>query len=151
MNSLAAYRGLRLGATRIIPAGEGAVTAVLAAVGARGADVVVEASGAPGQLASAIRMVRSGGTILVVGLPARAPEVDVHALVLREITLRTSCAHVFADDLAPALQLLATTNLGHELFDSVHPLDHIAELLERLASGKLDGKVLFDPQLPATS
>jgi hypothetical protein len=28
----------------------------------------------------------------------------------------------------------------------VHPLDDIAEQLERLASGQLHGKVLFDPQ-----
>src|SRR6266545_2310159 len=120
-------RALRLGATRIIPAGEGVVADVLAAVGQRGADVVIEASGAPGQLASAIRMVRSGGTILQVGLPAAPPEVDVHALVIREITIRTSLAHVFAQDVAPALQLLATTHLGRELFDSVHPLDDVAE------------------------
>jgi len=37
--------------------------------------------------------------------------------------------------------------LGHELVDSVHPLDDIAEQLERLASGQLHGKVLFDPSL----
>jgi len=140
-------RATRLGATRVVPAGERAVADVLAAVGERGADVVIEASGAHGQLASAIRMVRAGGTILQIGLPARAPEVDVHALVVREITIRTSLAHVFADDLAPALQLLATTELGRELLDSVHPLDDVAEQLERLAAGQLHGKVLFDPAL----
>lgn len=140
-------RALRLGAARSIAAGEGAVAEVLALVDARGADVVIEASGAPGQLASAIRMVRAGGTILQVGLPASPPELDVHALVLREITIRTSCAHVFAEDLAPALHLLATTELPRELLDSVHPLDDIAEQLERLASGQLHGKVLFDPSL----
>jgi len=144
-------RALRMGATRIVAAGEAAVADVLAAVGPRGADVVIEASGAPDQLATAIRMVRSGGTILLVGLPARPPEVDVHALVLREITIRTSCAHVFAQDLAPALQLLATTALGRELVDSVHPLDEIAEQLARLAAGELHGKVLFDPSLPTRS
>jgi (R,R)-butanediol dehydrogenase/meso-butanediol dehydrogenase/diacetyl reductase len=147
-------RALRVGATRTIHAGqanETAVAGVLAATGGRGADVVIEASGAPGQLASAIRMVRAGGTILQVGLPATPPEVDVHSLVIREITIRTSLAHVFAQDLAAALQLLATTDLGRELLDSVHPLDDVAEQLERLASGQLQGKVLFDPSLPASS
>ena len=144
-------RASRLGAFRVIPAGERAVADVLAAVGERGADVVIEASGAPGQLASAIRMVRAGGTILQIGLPARAPEVDVHALVVREITIRTSLAHVFAEDLAPALALLATTDLGRELIDSVHPLDEVAEQLERLAAGALHGKVIFDPSLPTST
>jgi len=138
-------RALRLGAARIIPAGDGVVDDVLAAVHPRGADVVIEASGAPGQLANAIRMVRAGGTILQVGLPARHPEVDLAAVVLREVTVRTTNAHVFADDLAPALELLATSGLVDELLDSVHPLADIADQLERLATGKLEGKVLFDP------
>jgi (R,R)-butanediol dehydrogenase/meso-butanediol dehydrogenase/diacetyl reductase len=144
-------RALRLGAIRGIPAGASAVADALAAIGARGADVVIEASGAAGQLASAIRMVRSGGTILQVGLPVGPPEIDVHALVIREITIRTSNAHVFAQDLAPALQLLATTDLGRELLDSVHPLDAVPEQLERLARGQVHGKVLFDPWLASAA
>ncbi|MES2171284.1 MAG: alcohol dehydrogenase catalytic domain-containing protein [Actinomycetota bacterium] len=138
-------RALRLGAARIIPAGHDTVADVLAAVHPRGADVVIEASGAPDQLANAIRMVRAGGTILQVGLPARHPEIDLAAVVLHEVTLRTTNAHVFGEDLAPALELLATTGLAHELLDSVHPLEDIAEQLERLATGRLEGKVLFDP------
>jgi (R,R)-butanediol dehydrogenase/meso-butanediol dehydrogenase/diacetyl reductase len=143
-------RAARLGATRIIPTSAAIVADVLAAVDPRGADVVIEASGAPGQLANAIRMVRSGGTILQVGLPASPPEVDVHSLVIREITLRTTNAHVFAQDLAPALELLASSELASELLDSVHPLEDIGELLELLATGKLEGKVLFDPSLLTT-
>ena len=140
-------RAARLGATRIIPAGENIVSEVLAAVDPRGADLVIEASGAPGQLANAIRMVRSGGTILQVGLPAEPPEVDIHSLVIREITLRTTNAHVFAQDLGPALDLLGRGTLAAELLDSVHPLGDLAEQLERLATGRLEGKVLFDPSL----
>ena len=141
-------RAARLGAARIIPTSDDVVADVLAAVDPRGADLVIEASGAPGQLANAIRMVRSGGTILQVGLPASPPEVDVHSLVIREITIRTTNAHVFAQDLAPALELLASSELASELLDSVHPLEDIAELLELLATGKLEGKVLVDPSLP---
>ena len=140
-------RALRLGATRIIASGDDVVSEVLAAVHPRGADVVIEASGAPGQLANAIRMVRAGGTVLQVGLPAVHPEVDLAAVVLREVTLRTTNAHVFADDLGPALDLLATTDLADELLDSVRPLGDLAEQLERLATGRLEGKVLFDPSL----
>jgi len=140
-------RALRLGATRIIPAGDGIVAEVLAAVHPRGADVVIEASGAPGQLANAIRMVRAGGTILQLGLPAHAPEVDLPAIVLREVTLRTTNAHVFSEDLGPALRLLASSGLADELLDSVHPLADIADQLERLATGRLEGKVLFDPTM----
>jgi (R,R)-butanediol dehydrogenase/meso-butanediol dehydrogenase/diacetyl reductase len=139
-------RAKRLGATRIVEAGDAAHDAVFAAIGGP-ADVVIEASGAPGQLNNAISLVRNGGTILQVGLPSRQPEVDIHSLVMREITVRTTLAHVCGDDLAPALEILGSTNLGDELLDSVRPLEDIADQLERLATGQLEGKVLFDPSL----
>jgi (R,R)-butanediol dehydrogenase / meso-butanediol dehydrogenase / diacetyl reductase len=139
-------RAKRLGATRIVAAGDDANGAIFDAIGGP-ADVVIEASGAPGQLNNAISLVRNGGIILQVGLPSRQQEVDIHSLVMREISVRTTLAHVCRDDLAPALEILGTTNLGDELLDSVHPLSDIAEQLERLATGQLDGKVLFDPFL----
>jgi (R,R)-butanediol dehydrogenase/meso-butanediol dehydrogenase/diacetyl reductase len=139
-------RASRLGATRVIEAGDEARDAVLAVLGG-GADVVIEASGAPGQLNNAISMVRDGGTILQVGLPSKPQEIVIHSLVMREITVRTTLAHVCGEDLAPALDILNTTNLGAELLDSVRPLEDIAAQLERLATGQLEGKVLFDPSL----
>ncbi|GAA1002015.1 zinc-dependent alcohol dehydrogenase [Subtercola frigoramans] len=142
-------RALRLGATRVVAAGPDARASVLDAVGPRGADVVIEASGAPGQLNHAISLVRNGGTILQVGLPSSEQTVDIHALVMREITVRTTLAHVCGDDLGPALDVLSSTNLGPELLEGVLPLDDLAAQLERLATGRLDGKVLFDPTLRA--
>jgi Threonine dehydrogenase and related Zn-dependent dehydrogenases len=144
-------RAQRVGATRVIPTGEKIVEEVLDAVGSRGADIVIEASGAPGQLANAIGMVRAGGTILQVGLAADPPKVDMHSLVIREVTIRTTNAHVFAEDLAPALELLARSGIGKEMLDSVRPLEDVAEQLERLAEGKVEGKVLFNPSLSAGS
>lgn len=140
-------RALRLGANRVIAAGENAISEVLATVDDRGVDRVIEASGAPGQLDNAIAMVRTGGTILQVGLPSKGQSVDLHSLVLREITVRTTVAHVCGEDLAPALHLLNTTTLGGELFAGTLPLDSLAEQLERLATGQLDGKVLFNPAI----
>lgn len=143
-------RALRLGATRVVEAAPTTVQAVRETIGA-GADIVIEASGAPGQLNAAIEMVRDGGTILQVGLPAKQQETNVHALVMREITVRTTLAHVCGEDLAPALEILRTTTLAEELLDSVRPLEDVADQLERLATGKLDGKVLFDPSLSSGS
>lgn len=139
-------RALRLGANRIIAAGETAAAELLSLY-PRGVDRVIEASGAPGQLNNAISMVRTGGTILQVGLPSKDQPVDIHSLVLREITIRTTLAHVCGEDLAPALSILATTALGGELFEGTLPLAALAEQLERLATGQLEGKVLFDPSL----
>jgi (R,R)-butanediol dehydrogenase/meso-butanediol dehydrogenase/diacetyl reductase len=137
-------RARRLGADRILPAGITAVADVLDALGG-GADVVVEASGATGQLDTAVAMTRQGGTVVQVGLPPATQEVDIHTLVLNEISVITTVAHICSQDLGPALALLATSTLVAEMLDSVRPLDEISEQLELLASGKLDGKVLFDP------
>jgi (R,R)-butanediol dehydrogenase/meso-butanediol dehydrogenase/diacetyl reductase len=91
--------------------------------------------------------VRPGGTILQVGLPATQQEVNVHALVMREISVVTTLAHVCAEDLAASLEILAGTELAEELLDSVRPLEDLPAQLERLATGELEGKVLFDPAL----
>jgi (R,R)-butanediol dehydrogenase/meso-butanediol dehydrogenase/diacetyl reductase len=140
-------RAVRLGADRVVEAGSSAGDAVRDLLGGPGPDVVVEASGAPGQLAAALAMVRPGGTVLQVGLPAGPQEVDVHAMVMREVSVRTTLAHVCDADLAPALELLRTTALAAELLEDVLPLGRLAEQLDRLASGRLEGKVLFDPTL----
>jgi (R,R)-butanediol dehydrogenase/meso-butanediol dehydrogenase/diacetyl reductase len=143
-------RAIRLGASRVVPASENTATEVRLALNGA-ADVVIEASGAPQQLATALSLVRPGGTILQVGLPHGQQELDVHSLVLREISLHGTLAHVCTEDLAPALNILATTGLGRELLDSVHPLDDLPHLLDELAAGRIEGKVLFDPTLPIAS
>jgi (R,R)-butanediol dehydrogenase / meso-butanediol dehydrogenase / diacetyl reductase len=140
-------RAQRLGATRCVEAGPDAPAKVMAAIGAPGADVVIEASGAPGQLDVALGLTRPGGTVLQVGLPAQPQEIDVWSLVMQEKTIQTTLAHVCGEDLAPALDLLATTSLAAELLDGVHPLEAIGEQLDRLASGQVEGKILFDPTL----
>jgi (R,R)-butanediol dehydrogenase/meso-butanediol dehydrogenase/diacetyl reductase len=140
-------RAKRLGADRVVEAGPDAGDHVRDVLGPPGPEVVIEASGAPGQLAAAIAMVRPGGTVLQVGLPAGPQEIDVWSLVMREITVQTTLAHVCGADLAPALDLLRSTTLAEELLEGVLPLGRLPEQLDRLASGQLEGKILFDPTL----
>jgi (R,R)-butanediol dehydrogenase/meso-butanediol dehydrogenase/diacetyl reductase len=142
-------RASRLGAAAVVPIGDSSDEALAALIGPGGADVVIEASGAPGQLNRAISLVRPGGTVLQVGLPATEQSVNVHSLVMREVSIQTTLAHVCGEDLGPALDILATTGLGAELLDSVHPLESLPDLLAELATGKIEGKVLFDPALLA--
>ncbi|MGV3733979.1 MAG: zinc-dependent alcohol dehydrogenase [Microcella sp.] len=138
-------RALRLGATRVVPVDDGLQDALREIVGPQGADVVIEATGAPGQLDVCVRLVRQGGTILEVGLPAKPQELDVHKLVLSEVTIATTVAHVCGEDMAPSLDILARTNLGEELLEAVYPLEEVPAQLARLAAGEIRGKVLFDP------
>ncbi len=138
-------RAKRLGATHTVAASDSVASDVRAIVGERGADVVIEASGAPGQMANALALVKRGGVLLQVGLPTGAQELNVTALVLSEVTIETTLAHVVGTDLATALQILGTTALGAELLESVHPLEDVAKQLDLLATGQIQGKVLFDP------
>ena len=139
-------RAARLGATRSLPADGHVVDAVLEITAGRGADVVIEASGAPRQFEHALRMVTAGGRVLAVGLPEDNPSVDLFALTLREVTVDSTVAHVCDDDLGAALDILADSPLATLLLDSVIPLDELVERgLEPLAAGRVDGKILVAP------
>lgn len=138
-------RAKRLGATRVVPVTDDLVEVLRGIVGPVGADVIVEATGAPGQLDVALALVRQGGTILQVGLPSKPQELNVHKLVMSEISIETTLAHVCGADLAPSLGILAATNLGDELVEAVFGLEAVPEQLARLAAGEITGKVLFDP------
>ena len=138
-------RAGRLGADRTIEAGVEA-DAVRDLIGGP-ADVVVEASGASGQLDKAVALLRPAGTVLQVGIPGTPQHVDLFSLVMQEISVRTTLAHVCGEDLGPGLDILSTTEVAAELIDSVRPLEDVADQLERLATGELEGKVLFDPAL----
>ncbi|MEY3909020.1 MAG: hypothetical protein RLZZ90_927 [Actinomycetota bacterium] len=140
-------RAARLGADHIIEVGENAEAKIREIFGDAGIDVVIEASGAPGQLPFAISLVKRGGTILQVGLPSGGQEIDVHKIVMSEINIQTTLAHVCDQDLGTALEILSTTPLAEELVEGVYPLSEISHQLELLGTGKIEGKVLFDPSL----
>jgi threonine dehydrogenase-like Zn-dependent dehydrogenase len=111
-----------------------------------GADAVLEASGAPGSPALAATLVRRGGRVMLIGLQAAPRELDLHDLVLREVDIVTSVAHVCSSDLPEAIDLLADGRLAAAALDRVIPLEALVEEgLEPLAAGTVAGKVLVDP------
>ena len=119
--------------------------AVLDLTAGRGADVVFETSGAPGALAQAVDLTRPGGRVLAVGLPGEAQHLNVTAMVLNEIDICTSVAHVSDRDVPAAIRLLderrpsiATTVIG--LADTEE------QGLIPLSQGRAPGKVLVDPR-----
>ncbi len=140
-------RASRLGADHVVPVGDTADESLRELLGSSGADVVIEASGAPGQLNRAAELIRRGGTILQVGLPSKPQMVNLHQIVMSEITVETTLAHVCAEDMGAALEILQTTQLGAELLEGVYSLKELPDQLEKLATGQLQGKVLFDPHL----
>jgi (R,R)-butanediol dehydrogenase/meso-butanediol dehydrogenase/diacetyl reductase len=140
-------RAARLGADHTVDVGDNAEDDIRKIFGDSGIDVIIEASGAPGQLQFAIGLVKRGGNVLQVGLPSTKQEIDVHKIVMSEINVTTTLAHVCDHDLGPALEILGNTSLAAELIEGVYPLSDLVHQLEALGAGKIQGKVLFDPSL----
>jgi (R,R)-butanediol dehydrogenase/meso-butanediol dehydrogenase/diacetyl reductase len=113
-------------------------------------DVVFETSGVNGAAARAAALTRRGGTLALVGLNQQPQPLMLADLVLREVDVRTTVAHVCADDLPAALDLLTDWPLSPLLLDRVVPLaDVVAQGLDPLVAGAVHGKVLVDPRRAA--
>lgn len=112
-----------------------------------GAQVVIESSGVPGAAQRAIQLSARGGTVLLVGLTKVAQGLELADLVLREIALQTTVAHVCDADLPRALDLLAERPLAPLLVDRVVPLERsVTDAFEPLSTGSVAGKVLISPR-----
>jgi threonine dehydrogenase-like Zn-dependent dehydrogenase len=135
-----------LGATAAVNSGRGdALAAVREAVGGDGADVVIEASGAPASPAAALTRVRRGGDVVIVGLQAAPRPADLFALSVREIDVHGTLAHVCGEDLGEAVAVLASTGLAETVLGDVIALDDLVEGgLRPLAERKALGKIVVD-------
>ncbi|TDC98013.1 hypothetical protein E1292_35995 [Nonomuraea deserti] len=121
--------------------------AVAELTGSALADVTIEASGVPDGLSRVQRLTRRGGTILLVGLPKAQVSFTAVDLILREIDVMTTVAHVCDRNLPAALDLLARHDLAALLVERVVPLDRIVEdALVPMTDGSARGKLLVDTQ-----
>jgi len=136
-----------LGATDTVNAQADDPVAVIRELTAgRGAEVVVEASGARGNAQRAVHSAARGGRVLQVGLPHEPQTLDLDDLTLREVDVRTTVAHVCDEDVPAALELLRRTDLTRHLLARVIPLDRLVpDGLEAMLAGAVSGKVLIDP------
>ena len=135
-----------LGADNTVDArAELATEAVLDITGG-GANVVIEASGAPGGAQRALRLAARGGRVVLVGLPHEPQRLDLADATLREVDLRTTVAHVYDSDIPAALRLLASTDLVSHLLDRVIPIeDVVGDGLDAMLAGAARGKILVAP------
>jgi threonine dehydrogenase-like Zn-dependent dehydrogenase len=115
--------------------------------GGGGFDVVIEASGAMHAPAAAIAGARRGGRVLLVGLHGAPREIDLTQMILREIDIVTTLAHVCDSDIPAALELLAGSDVAIVTAGPRIPLDALVEDgLRPLAERRAPGKILVDPR-----
>jgi D-xylulose reductase len=108
---------------------------VLEATEGWGADVVFEASGAPGVWDGMLRSVRPGGALVLVGLPPRKVELDVNAAISKEIRIETVFRYANVFDRALALIAAGKVDLK-PLVTETFPFDRAREAFERAAEGR---------------
>ena len=143
----------RLATARALGAGETAnatgadlAELLLELTGGVGFDVVIEASGAPHAPAAAITGARRGGRVLLVGLHGEPRSIDLTRMILREVDIFTTVAHVCDSDIPAALELLAGSDVAAVTAGPTIPLDALVEDgLRPLAERRATGKILVTP------
>jgi (R,R)-butanediol dehydrogenase / meso-butanediol dehydrogenase / diacetyl reductase len=111
-----------------------------------GFDVVIEATGAPQAPAAAIAGARRAGRVLLVGLHGEPRELQLTPMILREIDVYTTVAHVCDTDIPAALDLLAGSEVARITAGPRITLDALVdEGLRPLAERRAAGKILVSP------
>lgn len=124
-------RASRLGADVTINAKDDVAAVVAEATDGRGADVAFEAVGAAKPIGTAIDTLRKGGTLTLIGNVTPRVDLDLQAIVTRELTLGGSCAS--SGEYPRCLDLLADGTIQvDELVTAVAPLEEGPSWFERL-------------------
>jgi (R,R)-butanediol dehydrogenase/meso-butanediol dehydrogenase/diacetyl reductase len=112
-----------------------------------GAQTVFETSGALGSAERAFALAARGGNVVLVGLNKTPQPLNLADIVLREVNVQTTVAHVCGTDIPEALALLDRVRLSEVLPAYSVPLDHVvAQGLEPLSHGTAHGKILVTPR-----
>jgi len=128
-----------LGARHLLLPG-GAAQALLAQGGAHVAIVTAASAAAYDE---ALRSLRKGGTLVIVGLPNDPLQVIADDLATREIRLVGSAVGS-REDLRELLQLAAKGKVRCVV--ERLPLDQVGEALDRLRSGQVRGRIVLEPR-----
>jgi (R,R)-butanediol dehydrogenase / meso-butanediol dehydrogenase / diacetyl reductase len=111
-----------------------------------GFDIVVEASGAPQAPEAAITAARRGGRVLLVGLHDSPRTLDLTKMIVREVDIVTTVAHVCDSDIPAALSMLSESEVAAVAAGPRIPLDSLVDDgLRALAERRISGKILVTP------
>ncbi len=113
------------------------VSAIDEATNGWGADIVFECSGAPAAVRDLFRIVRPGGTVVLVGLPPEPVPVDIAAACARECRIETVFRYANVFDRALALIAAGKVDLKPLISDS-YMFEQSIKAFERAAEGRPD-------------
>lgn len=134
-----------LGATVTVGAGGGDAEERLRALLPGGADLVVDCVGAAPTKQLAIRLARSGGSVVLLGLHDDVTPLSSHELIRREICLIGSFTYT-PRDVRRSLGLLTSGRVSYEGWTTSRPLSEGPAAFDELVSAsRADIKVLLQP------
>ncbi len=117
---------------------------VLELTDGRGADVVIEATGAPASVDSALAITRKGGRVQLIGIFHEPAPVTIRNIVRKELIVKGSFCYTW-EDFQECLELLAAGRVSIErIVTHVFRLDEMAVALETIKSRR-GIKVLLHP------
>jgi L-iditol 2-dehydrogenase len=99
-------------------------------------DLVLESSGAGAAIEDALRLVKRGGTITLIGMPSRNVELDVAQALRGEIALRCSYAGTW-HDFDRALALIADGTIPADQLLAPYALDGVLRAFEDAAAQRV--------------
>ena len=107
---------------------------------------VFETSGARQAAQAGLTQLAGGGTMVIVGIGMDYPRLDTNRMILNELVV-TGAYEYDADGLPAALELIASGVLPMDVLLEPDPvgLDGILDVMGRLRSGEVAGKVLVQP------
>ncbi|MBA1334892.1 MAG: L-threonine 3-dehydrogenase [Firmicutes bacterium] len=147
INGYRAELAMKMGAERVFnPAREDAVKGILEATGGYGVDVVAEMSGNPKAISQAFDMVKQGGRISLLGLPAKPVELDIsEKLIFKGVTVKGITGRLMYDTWFQVKGLLESGRMDLQpVITHRLPLEDFKKGMELMDSGDC-GKVILYP------
>lgn len=114
-------------------------------------DVVVDCTGIPDAPGQAVQLARTGGRIVLVGIPPVPGTLDFKTLVIRELSMVGTVGHVYDEDTLAAVALIASKRVdAGALISHRLPLERTVDDGFRFLAGEGRAsalKVLVSPKL----
>jgi 2-desacetyl-2-hydroxyethyl bacteriochlorophyllide A dehydrogenase len=129
-------RALSLGADHVADAAADDVADQVRAALGESADIVFDCVAVEATITQAVALAGKGGTVVVVGVPARAVTVPLPVIQDHQIRIQGSATYM-AEDYRESIKLLQTGAVRkQDLVTAVHGLDNAADAFADSASGK---------------
>lgn len=126
----------RLGAYAVIKAGTGELEEKVREVSeGEGADAVIDAVGSGTTKQQSLRLVRSGGAVVWIGLHENSISLDSYAVTLSEKTIYGSYAAT-VEELTHAVELMSAGKVDAESWVQTFPLQEGVEAFHRMLNAK---------------